>query len=138
MSMALGWAGYAIVALLVWFGGNLFTRLVIALSKARKAEKDAQPPLRAGRVIGLLERVLIVTGLVARSWEVIAAVVALKTVARYKDLEDRATAEYFLIGSLASMLWAVMMAGLLLWHDAHAGFGLLAPLAGVASISPAR
>jgi hypothetical protein len=60
-------------------------------------------------VIGILERLLIFLGLVASSWEILAGVVALKTVARYSDLDKQDKAEYFLIGSLASILWAVVV-----------------------------
>ncbi|MBD8878522.1 hypothetical protein [Roseibium polysiphoniae] len=80
--------------------------------------------LKAGRVIGVLERLLIVTGLVLGKWEVLVAVIALKTVARYQELDTKLNAEYFLIGSLASVLWAVATSVALLLYDQSVGFGL--------------
>ncbi|MEP0407639.1 MAG: hypothetical protein ABJD74_10565, partial [Roseibium sp.] len=80
--------------------------------------------LKAGRVIGVLERLLIVTGLVLGKWEVLVAVIALKTVARYQELDAKLNAEYFLIGSLASVLWAVATSVALLLYDQSVGFGL--------------
>lgn len=85
------------------------------------------PPLpatspRAGRMIGSLERLIILLGLVAGSWEIIAAVIALKTVGRFKELDDRLQAEYFLIGSLASILWAALISLILMRFDNTWGF----------------
>ncbi len=77
---------------------------VISKPPADEADEEA---LKAGRVIGSLERILISIGLIAQSWEVMVAVIALKTVARYQELDERIEAEYFLIGSLVSILWAV-------------------------------
>lgn len=59
-----------------------------------------------------------------RSWEILVAVVALKTVARYKELDDQINAEYFLIGSMASILFAVIMALALIGYDHYLGFDL--------------
>jgi hypothetical protein len=72
-----------------------------------------------------LERLLIFLGLVASSWEILAGVVALKTVARYSDLDKQDKAEYFLIGSLASILWAVVITALIALYDLRWGFGVL-------------
>ena len=74
---------------------------------ADKQEGENEKVLRAGRIIGSLERILIMIGLIAQSWEVMIAVIALKTVARYQELDKRFEAEYFLVGSLVSILWAV-------------------------------
>lgn len=88
------------------------------------AHLTAPNEARAGRIIGLLERSLILAGLLMKSWEVITAVIALKTVARYKELDHQITAEYFLIGSLASILWALAVAGVVSWYDNALGFHL--------------
>jgi len=76
----------------------------------------------AGRMIGTLERLIILLGLVAGSWEIVAAVIALKTVARFKELDERLQAEYFLIGSLASIVWAAMVSLMLMQFDRTLGF----------------
>lgn len=89
--------------------------------------RDPQRTLRAGRLIGSLERTLIMIGIITTRWEVIAGVVALKSVGRYRELEQQIQAEYFLIGSLASILWAVVITFLLIAYDGHLGFRLLTP-----------
>jgi len=91
--------------------------------------------MKAGRVIGSLERILIVIGVLTVRWEVLAGVVALKTVARYKELDTQLNAEYFLIGSLASILWAILVAALFLYFDAQFGFDLVANIRAVLDLS---
>lgn len=65
----------------------------------------------AGRMIGMLERWLIYLVLVfAQNYNVIALILAAKGVARFRQMEKRAFAEYVLIGTLASILLTVMIA----------------------------
>ena len=124
--LALKAAGYIAFLPSVWQLGNQFCRLFLRLSgSAPTAAKQSETRIAAGRYIGLLERLLIIIGLVMGSWEVMVAVVALKTVARYKELDEQIPAEYFLVGSLASILWAVVIAGLLIVYDSTFGFGLI-------------
>ncbi len=122
-------AGYAALVVLLTYGGNAACKLVLRWSAtAPPPESGDKITLRAGRVIGILERLLIFVGLVASSWEILAGVVALKTVARYSDLDKQDKAEYFLIGSLASILWAVAMTALIALYDRGWGFGVLSSL----------
>jgi hypothetical protein len=78
-------------------------------------------PARIGATIGILERLLIVTFLLTGSTAAIGFVVAAKTLARFKQLDDRDFAEYYLLGTLASV--AVALGSALL---AQAAFGTLA------------
>ena len=80
---------------------------------------------KSGKYIGILERLLIVAGLVWNNWEIILAVIALKTVARHKELDQKIDAEYFLIGSFASIVWAIGIAVLLVLYDRNLGFAAL-------------
>jgi hypothetical protein len=85
---------------------------------------------------GALERLLIFMGLTASCWEILAGVVALKTVARYSKLDEQNKAEYFLIGSLASILWAVVITAATAIYDRNWGFGLLPMLKNLFESSP--
>ncbi|HWA89281.1 MAG TPA: hypothetical protein VG889_04555 [Rhizomicrobium sp.] len=124
--IALQVLGYLVFIPLVWQLGNLLVRLLLDKCSPGVAGLNIQPAeLNVGRYIGLLERVLIVVGILRGSWEVMAAVIALKTVARYKDLDEQITAEYFLVGSLASILWALVIAYLFSLYDHAYGFQLL-------------
>lgn len=122
-------AGYVALLLLLTYGGNAACKWVLRWSATTTPPESGQTiTLRAGRVIGILERVLIFVGLVASSWEILAGVVALKTVARYSDLDKQDKAEYFLVGSLASILWAVAMTALIALYDREWGFSVLTSL----------
>lgn len=61
---------------------------------------------RMGRTIGILERMLAFTLVVMGHWEGIGWLFAGKTVARFRELDNRAFSEYYLIGTLASLLFA--------------------------------
>lgn len=125
-------AAYAILLVLLTLGGNFFCKWVLRLSATQSPPETGETiTLRAGRVIGVLERVLIFVGLTASSWEILAGVVALKTVARYSKLDEQNKAEYFLIGSLASILWAVIITLAIALYDRHFGFGVLVGLVDV-------
>jgi hypothetical protein len=119
--------GYAVLLVLLTIGGNEACKLVLKVSATKTPpEQGEKISLKAGRTIGILERLLIFLGLVASSWEILAAVIALKTVARYAKLDDQNNAEYFLIGSLASILWAAAMTGVIVLFDRTWGIGMLA------------
>ena len=64
-------------------------------------------PARIGATIGALERLLIVVFVLTRTEAAIGFVVAAKTLARFKQLDDRGFAEYYLLGTLASVAVAV-------------------------------
>lgn len=103
------------------FVGNLITRRLVLMADVSLPSG----PGKAGRYIGALERLIIMAGIVFGSWEVVAAVIALKTVARYKELDKQLPAEAFLIGSLASVLWATLLAVALILFDSQLGFDFL-------------
>jgi hypothetical protein len=132
MTPALLAVGYLILLVLLTIAGNTVCRLVLDISATKTPpEQGEKISLRAGRTIGVLERLLIFLGLIASSWEILAAVIALKTVARYAKLDDQNNAEYFLIGSLASILWAVAITWLIVIYDRVLGFNALADFVGV-------
>jgi hypothetical protein len=64
-------------------------------------------PARIGATIGILERLLIVTLVVTGAATAIGFVIAAKTIARFKQLDNRDFAEYYLLGTLASVSVAV-------------------------------
>jgi hypothetical protein len=68
--------------------------------------------LRGGLAIGYLERAAIAGALIAGFPEAIAIVVAIKGVGRFTELAEAETRERFMIGTLASILWAAASAGL--------------------------
>jgi hypothetical protein len=68
------------------------------------------PPAQVGATIGVLERLLIVTLLLVGAEAAIGFVIAAKTIARFRLLDDRDFAEYYLLGTLASVSVAIVTA----------------------------
>ena len=64
-------------------------------------------PARIGATIGALERLLIVAFMLTGAEAAVGFVIAAKTIARFKQLDDRGFAEYYLLGTLASVAVAV-------------------------------
>ena len=65
---------------------------------------------RVGSTIGILERILILVFVLTGTDVAIGFVVAAKTLARFRLLDDRDFAEYYLLGTLASVSVAIITA----------------------------
>lgn len=87
-------------------GGNAIVRGVLPADGPESEGDD----LEAGSLIGSLERwIVLLLGLAGR-WESVALVLAAKSIARFEELKERPFAEYFLVGTLASVLVAMVLA----------------------------
>jgi hypothetical protein len=86
-----------------------FSHLSPGRSENSDAEEDGPAEVRnPGAVIGFLERLLIGMCLAVGQYGAIAIVLAAKTIARHKQLEDKPFAEYYLIGTLYSIVFAFL------------------------------
>lgn len=75
--------------------------------QAERQAKLSQRVLRGGLVIGLLERIAVVVAVLTDQPVAIAYIVAIKGLGRFPELKETpAASERFIIGTLASMLWA--------------------------------
>lgn len=63
---------------------------------------------KAGRYIGILERFIVFSFVLINQYSAIGLVFAAKSIARFEALKDRKFAEYYLIGTLASISWAIL------------------------------
>jgi hypothetical protein len=79
---------------------------------ARSATKRREV-LRGGTWIGYLERLAIVGAIVVGHVEIVAAVIAIKGLGRFSELDAPEARERFIIGTLVSMLWAGVCAALI-------------------------
>ena len=70
--------------------------------------EDGPSVARIGATIGVIERLLIAALVLAGGMAAIGLVIAAKTIARFRQLEDRLFAEYYLLGTLASVSLAVI------------------------------
>lgn len=77
---------------------------------ARPARSAMASPARLGATIGVLERLVVVALVLAGQASAIGFVIAAKTLARFKQLDDRRFAEYYLLGTLASVAVALITA----------------------------
>lgn len=114
---AAGWAwgraGAFVTAYLYVCGrGMTLVRAVLELPdlKMRRDEDRTVGGVEVarGRTIGVLERALALTLVLLGQYGALGLIVAAKALARFKALEDRDFAEYFLIGTLASLLLALL------------------------------
>lgn len=62
-----------------------------------------------GRVIGYIERLLVISLTVVGAYPSIAFIIAAKSIARFKQLDDRNWAEYFLLGTLSSIFLGLLL-----------------------------
>ena len=92
--------------------GSLFVDILVRAPRPSPADapRPADAPSEAGigSTIGIIERLLISALVLAGGLLAIGLVVAAKTLARFKQLDDRDFAEYYLLGTLASVTFAVV------------------------------
>lgn len=74
-------------------------------------DDDRPGPLRGGLAIGILERAAIAAAVLTHWPEGIAIVLAVKGLARYPELRRPDASEQFIIGTFASVLWALAVCG---------------------------
>ena len=85
-------------------------------SKYQAGEDSGETIAGAGAMIGILERLIMGLSLIFGQFTAIGLVFTAKSIARYnKILESQSFAEYYLIGSLFSMISVLLTYGLLYW-----------------------
>lgn len=108
---------FAAVLAAVTGGGPVATAILRAADPAAAGIAGGpQDPelLRGGAWIGAMERAAIAGTLLARWPDGLAVVLAVKGLGRYAELRAPAAAERFILGTLASGLWAVACVGVVL------------------------
>ena len=93
--------------LLATFPGSLVVNWV--LKPFSGAAEKLGGMKQAGKYIGNLERAIIVVLVFNGAYSALGFVFAAKSIARFNRLKDRQAAEYYLVGTLASVTWAVIM-----------------------------
>ncbi len=95
---------YLLSYLIAIFGGHFFVWLW--LRKYKISGDEGLPG--AGKLIGGFERALALTFVLSGYYTAIAIIFAAKSIARFKELEERRFAEYYLIGTFASIFFALI------------------------------
>ena len=88
-------------------GSVIVTALLRRVSRSTADPPDSPPEPPAGRIIGILERMMILTLVWIGEWGAVGLMLTAKSVARFKELDDRAFAEKYLVGTMTSVLVAV-------------------------------
>lgn len=91
-------------------GGFAVGYLMAPLAKRLPASVTAESLPGAGRLIGLMERGLIFAFLILHQPEGVGLLIAAKSILRFGAVrDDRALSEYVIIGTLASVGWALIV-----------------------------
>ena len=78
-----------------------------------KSTTKTREVLRGGTWIGYLERLAIVGAIAVGHFEIVAAVIAIKGLGRFSELDAPEARERFIIGTLVSMTWAALCGALI-------------------------
>lgn len=102
----IGLGGYELIALItallaVMKPANVFIKKVLV---TEKPDEETDKRLRHGGSIGSLERIVVIAMLYLGQYAAIALVFTAKSIARFKDFENRSFAEYYLYGTLLSVV----------------------------------
>ncbi|MFP3948142.1 MAG: DUF3307 domain-containing protein [Longimicrobiales bacterium] len=109
-----GWQVVAILLAALAFTANggaaIVSGVLATLSPGLEEAEDASSGLRgSGRLIGILERTITLVLIVLGQWAAIVLLLAAKSIARFEELKDRRFAEYYLVGTLTSILVAILV-----------------------------
>jgi hypothetical protein len=96
--------------LIAVFGGALFVGLFLKFLKMPQIQNSSEGLPGAGTLVGILERAIILTFGLLGEYGAISFVFVAKSMARFKQLENRQFAEYYLIGTLLSFFFALIVA----------------------------
>lgn len=86
----------------------VFIKKVLMLFSMQKEDESDNTLSKSGYIIGILERIIILTLGLSGQIGAIGFVLAAKSLARFKQLEDRIFAEKYLIGTLLSTTIALL------------------------------
>jgi hypothetical protein len=118
---ALGWINAAVLrnallviigALFIVYEGNIFVVLLLKRISVFADKKEAKVIKRnegMGKWIGYLERTIVYILIITGNFSTIGFVIAVKALSRFKELENKEFAEYFIVGTMASMIITIVI-----------------------------
>ncbi|MEE9406619.1 MAG: DUF3307 domain-containing protein [Polaribacter sp.] len=107
-----------IFILLVSFVSAIIIKIIITQWNPESKKENDDSLAKAGRYIGILERLFVFIFVITNHWEAIGFLLAAKSVFRFGDLtssKDRKLTEYILIGTLLSFGLAIFLGVLYLY-----------------------
>ncbi len=99
-------------AIAIISGGSYFTSKICSFFSANINNNGDKTDLqKAGRYIGYFERTLTMLSVALGKYEIIGFLIAAKSIIRHPEAKKgTALTEYFIIGTLASITWATLLA----------------------------
>ncbi|MCI2228076.1 DUF3307 domain-containing protein [Polaribacter sp. MSW13] len=107
-----------IFLLLIISVSAIIIKIIITQWNPENKKENDDSLAKAGRYIGILERLFVFTFVISNHWEAIGFLLAAKSVFRFGDLtssKDRKLTEYILIGTLLSFGFAIFLGVLYLY-----------------------
>ena len=107
-----------IFILLIVYVSSVIIKIIITQWNPESKKKNDDSLAKAGRYIGILERLFVFIFVITNHWEAIGFLLAAKSVFRFGDLtssKDRKLTEYILIGTLLSFGFAILLGVLYLY-----------------------
>jgi hypothetical protein len=91
-------------------GGTAVVRLILDSfpNLSGQLREDRADAYAMGLMIGILERFILFLMVLLGYWSALGFVIAAKSIARFKELDEKGFADYYLIGTLASVLVALL------------------------------
>ena len=97
---------WLLLVLLIWKPANVFIKTVLDKYKSKKDEKIDNNP---GELIGFLERLILIILMSLNQYGAIGFVLTAKSIARHSAIvNEKMTAEYYLMGTLLSIVFATV------------------------------
>lgn len=93
---------YGLIFVIVWDPVAVFIKKLFSYIVNQRENSVEDSSAQIGRIIGKLERVIIVILVLCNQYGAVGFVLTAKSIARYKQLEDKDFAEKYLVGTLAS------------------------------------
>jgi hypothetical protein len=107
-----------IFILLIVYVSSVIIKIIITQWNLESKKENDDSLAKAGRYIGILERLFVFIFVITNHWEAIGFLLAAKSVFRFGDLtssKDRKLTEYILIGTLLSFGFAILLGVLYLY-----------------------
>lgn len=105
---------YIITYILTIYLGSALVEKVLAKTGFKEQNMPTSEIKGAGKTIGKLERILTLTFILLGEPTAIAIIFAAKSIIRFEAAKERPYAEYYLIGTLTSMTFAIIMGAIAL------------------------
>ncbi|MBE6050882.1 MAG: DUF3307 domain-containing protein [Clostridium sp.] len=100
--------GIILILLISTFEAAYFSKFLLNSIKTLPCSTSNNEASRGGFLIGILERIFIILGIVLKHATAIALVLTLKSIARYKKFDNDSFSEYYIIGTFLSFVIAII------------------------------